>query len=370
MKNSIISILLFVLFSQCIATAQLNGYIQLHDGNYFTKDKDSSIGITYEDTPIGTYQFEGRKLVFRNDNADALMAYNYDYNLLHPQNGTIWVTNESNPILGAHYGVASWAYGDERNTAGWFVSPVDNMGSYALRVDGDVTVTGSMYFPSDRTLKEDIHEIPDVLQLIRSLSPKSYYYKADQNKTIQRSTLPQGKQYGLIAQEVSQVFPHLVTKKYRTTSGAQDPFREQEEYQAVNYIGLIPILVKAIKEQQTIIEQSNERLALLEEKIDYNTIDNPENKSEYLLRHEMQLLQAYPNPSHNVVTIRYSTPVNKNAILVLTNQTGQPIYTSNLIPGSKQSTELDTSSYPNGIYYYYMEVGSAQSAIKKLVIQH
>ena len=49
-------------------------------------------------------------------------------------------------------------------------------------------------------------------------------------------------QSGVIAQEVQKIFPHLVT-----TSA--------EGSLSVNYIGLIPVLIESIKEQQHQIEK-------------------------------------------------------------------------------------------------------------------
>jgi hypothetical protein len=48
---------------------------------------------------------------------------------------------------------------------------------------------------------------------------------------------------GFIAQELKEVFPELV---YQET--------DSSEY-SINYIGLIPILVEALKEQQILIEE-------------------------------------------------------------------------------------------------------------------
>jgi Chaperone of endosialidase len=59
-----------------------------------------------------------------------------------------------------------------------------------------------------------------------------------------------GKQMGVIAQEVEKVFPELVT-----TNG--------DGYKRVNYIGLIPVLIESIKEQQTQIEKQNQKIEKL-----------------------------------------------------------------------------------------------------------
>jgi hypothetical protein len=69
-------------------------------------------------------------------------------------------------------------------------------------------------------------------------------------------------QYGFIAQELEAVLPELVQQKSLPTGGARkasaDASMEEntnETFKMVNYIGVIPVLVEAIKEQQRIIEE-------------------------------------------------------------------------------------------------------------------
>ncbi|HKK63589.1 MAG TPA: tail fiber domain-containing protein, partial [Bacteroidales bacterium] len=77
--------------------------------------------------------------------------------------------------------------------------------------------------------------------------------------------------YGLIAQEVKFVMPHLV-KGGNLDSAQQDveDALSEEGYMVLNYINLVPVLVKAIQEQQAEIEAlkaEKARYAELEAKI-------------------------------------------------------------------------------------------------------
>jgi uncharacterized protein (DUF342 family) len=60
-------------------------------------------------------------------------------------------------------------------------------------------------------------------------------------------------EFGVIAQDVEKVFPELVG--------------ENEGYKTTNYIGLIPVLIEALKDQQKIIEQQNKNLEELQNRI-------------------------------------------------------------------------------------------------------
>ena len=64
-----------------------------------------------------------------------------------------------------------------------------------------------------------------------------------------------GSQIGFIAQDVQKLFPELVQK-------------DKEGFLAVNYTGLIPVLVEGVKEQRETISSLKDKLSRLEEKMD------------------------------------------------------------------------------------------------------
>jgi chaperonin cofactor prefoldin len=71
-----------------------------------------------------------------------------------------------------------------------------------------------------------------------------------------KDRLEQGRQVGLIAQEVETVLPELVTTD-----------KDAEPTKGVNYIGLVPVTIKAIQEQQAQIENQQERIAELRKQL-------------------------------------------------------------------------------------------------------
>ena len=103
---------------------------------------------------------------------------------------------------------------------------------------------------SDRRLKENIRDLDDGLASVMALKPRKFDWKAGKGKNI-------ADDRGFIAQEFEQVFPDMI-EEWR------DPAPEGEEpYKAVN-ANLIPTLVKAIQEQQALIESLTARIAALE----------------------------------------------------------------------------------------------------------
>jgi hypothetical protein len=66
-----------------------------------------------------------------------------------------------------------------------------------------------------------------------------------------------GTQLGLVAQEVEPIMPELV-------STDKDP----QQTKGINYIGLVPVTIKAIQEQQAQIEQQQKTIADLKSEVD------------------------------------------------------------------------------------------------------
>jgi hypothetical protein len=105
---------------------------------------------------------------------------------------------------------------------------------------------------SDRRLKENIQDLDVGLDQIMALKPRKFDWKTGKGKDIKGDR-------GFIAQEFEQVFPDLIDKW-------KDPAPEGEEpYKSVRQ-DLIPVLVKAMQEQQALIESLTARLNVLENK--------------------------------------------------------------------------------------------------------
>jgi len=126
---------------------------------------------------------------------------------------------------------------------------------YAGYFGGNVYTTGS-YLPSYRALKQNIQLASPAISKLMQLQVKSYEYKTSE---FQEMNLPEGEQTGFMADEMKQVYPGLV-KKAVHPSDDSNPESSDIEFEAVNYTGLIPDLVKGTQEQQTEIESLKQKL--------------------------------------------------------------------------------------------------------------
>ena len=110
---------------------------------------------------------------------------------------------------------------------------------YKLDVKGSGNFTGELTASSDARFKENISSLDDALKVINTLNPVSYDFKSTEFPDMNFS---EERRYGLIAQEVEKILPTLVSKK------------GEEEYRSLNYIDLIPFLIKALQEEHAYIE--------------------------------------------------------------------------------------------------------------------
>ena len=128
--------------------------------------------------------------------------------------------------------------------------------AYTLDVNGDGNFTGELTAASDLRLKHNIKTLENASHILNKLNPVSYEFKHEAYPDL---SLSEGVRLGLIAQEVEDVLPSLVSVKSQITE--EDGTISQ--YKSLNYIDLIPILIKSHQEQSTLIGQLRDEIELL-----------------------------------------------------------------------------------------------------------
>lgn len=147
---------------------------------------------------------------------------------------------------------------------------VDNTGStsYAGWFNGDVNVQGvltatGVITPSDQQFKTNVEHLTNSIDLINQLTPRTFDY----DTTIYASfNFEGGQQMGLIAQEVEQVLPSIVTNQIRPAQyDSQGNITEPEvAYKGVEYEELITLLIAGVQEQQVQLKVAENRSDSLE----------------------------------------------------------------------------------------------------------
>jgi len=113
--------------------------------------------------------------------------------------------------------------------------------AFIVNYDGSATLSGELTVESDTRLKTNITTLGNTLSKLLLIDGKSYTMKS--NEAIEK--------IGLLAQEVQKAFPELVKQA-----------GDEEGTLSINYQGMIPVLINAIKEQQIELQRLRDKLKI------------------------------------------------------------------------------------------------------------
>ena len=128
---------------------------------------------------------------------------------------------------------------DELATGGSGIAMGFRSGSTVV---GTITVNSSSTTyntSSDYRLKENVVEMTGAIDRVNQLQPKRFNFITDADTTVD----------GFLAHEVSSIVPEAISGKKDAVDGQGNP-----EYQGIDHSKLVPLLTKAIQEQQEQIE--------------------------------------------------------------------------------------------------------------------
>jgi len=154
------------------------------------------------------------------------------------------------------YGVRGGATGSGTNY-GVYGSASGGATDYGVYCSGDGAYTGTWTDVSDRKFKKNITPMTGILDKVLELNPVTYEMRADEYDFMGFS---EGTEYGLIAQDLKEVFPELV--KHGVHPGPEGG--EAVEYDGIDYISLTSILVSAVQELKAENNELRARIETLE----------------------------------------------------------------------------------------------------------
>ncbi|MDR0941594.1 MAG: tail fiber domain-containing protein [Bacteroidales bacterium] len=253
-------------------------------------------------------------------------------------------------------------------------------GGRVLINNNDLYVTGNVYannFPitSDERLKSDIKPLTNEIDKLYQLQGKSYKKAAvviELQDTLsielraknERKIVDPIAEFGYLAQELKEVFPELVSMD--STSG----------YYSVNYIGLIPVMVEALKVQQQRIEYLEETIA------GFNTNDTLKSAaideseaiqnmcfSDNAAIEGLKLYQNAPNPFNERTTVKCYVPQQIQKVqLCVYNMQGVQVQCITIVERGNISIEIEAGALSAGIYGYVLLADGAASETKQMIL--
>lgn len=252
---------------------------------------------------------------------------------------------------------------------------------WALWADGKAFLsTGMLWSTSDEQLKQDIEDLDraDVLDKLLAIETKSYSFNADEYGFM---GLEAGLQRGVISGQLEQLFPDLVREVHR--AGRMDDegnaVEPDVDFKAVNYMGLIPVLIASVQAQQQLIGEQNARLDQMQADL-AACCANPESGralqrstgAVVLMPEDARttdhLLCIVPNPFSEPPMVYYTLERGGHAQLLVNGGDGRGLRVlqeANMEPGNYQLV-WDTNSLAPGMYYVTLLL-DGQPVVQKAV---
>ena len=298
----------------------------------------------------------------------ALMANRYNIGVSAvalPSNGMAPAYSYLSSYAGANIGI--YAAGVPNNSRDGGPAGRD----WAAWFDGDVKITGNCFWNtsfqfSDKRFKKDIKPIESVSERIQKLNGYTYSFRTDEFK---ERLFDNKSHMGLIAQEVKEVFPELVTI-------------DSKGFYAVDYQGMIPVLLEAAKAQAQITTDQKVQIEKQQQQIDElktlvqtfagnttntgsKTTSIPVNLSD---KNTVVLNQNVPNPFAESTVISYNIPSDfTKAQILFTSTEGKIIKAVDITVKGVGSLTVFANDLTHGVYTYALVIDGKTIDTKKMV---
>ena len=326
----------------------------------------SSYGIYVDNKPSGfeNYGVYGRTYITPG-NTPAYASY-----------GVAGIANGA--MNGYNFGVAGFlneVYGaGVFGTSNSVLGNISVTGRYAGFFHGDVYITGAVHSttyltPSDYRLKKDIKAVSNTcLDNILDMNVVEYKYSQRESKILgdtsalkenrvswynEESAVINNKHYGFIAQELQEIYPDLVVEG-------------EDGYLGVNYIEIIPLLVRSIQELNAKVEQYENGNSPIKkaatrsvEEVESTTIDAVVNA----------LYQNEPNPFTESTLIRCDVAEDVvKADLYIYTMNGEQLAEYAVTERGETSVTIDGGSLNAGMYLYALIADGKVVDTKRMIL--
>ena len=198
---------------------------------------------------------------------------------------------------------------------------------------------------------------------IKKLSGYTYYMKTEE---FAERNFSKEQQIGFIAQEIKEVFPQLVME-------------DKKGYYVVNYQGMIPVLLEAIKTQQKQIDKQDSANGALQKQMSafdnalqqccFSSQQNTASSYNTTMADKAMLQQNTPNPFTANTLINYYLPQSANAAFIIVfDMQGKQLLKIDLQQKGKSSITINGGLLYSGMFIYALVVDGAEIDNKRMIL--
>ena len=215
---------------------------------------------------------------------------------------------------------------------------------------------------SDASTKTNVKNSEYGLSEVMQLRPVTFYWKDNRDY---------GRKVGLIAQEVQPVIEEVVRTQQIVLDEDENKQVVNTQRMGLNYAELVPVLVKAIQEQQEMIETLQEEVAELKEmKGDASQRDKAVDKVQLNgSALTPALAQNQPNPFNRETVINYFLPEGAtSAEMRIMDLRGQLVKSVALQNNGEGQLILEAGTLATGTYTYSLIIDGEIFDTKKMIL--
>lgn len=251
-------------------------------------------------------------------------------------------------------GVYGEANSASLNNVGVYARVCNPLQGIAGFFNGDLFVSGTLDGPSDESLKENVTPLDDSdADALMNILPRTYFY----DQGIESMNLSDEAQYGLIAQEVAEVFPSIVHELEvpRRYDSEGELLTESFEFLSIDYLQFLALSVVSYQRQDAEIQNNLARLDSLENRfltlaVLVDQAKNSDRSNAADQSEEISLI-LFPNPTGDNLSVSLNTSVEQDLVLSVSDLTGK-VHIEKTLQSSKgeQTLRLNTDQLKSGFY--------------------
>jgi hypothetical protein len=254
---------------------------------------------------------------------------------------------------------------EEANDQDWTLYTNNSDGDLSFYQNGllaaEISDLDGVYSPSDARLKANVKNMEPLMSRIMKLEPKTFTYI--------KSEHPDKTHIGFIAQEMEKQFPEIVGRA-----------GEEQDTYVMNYSLLGVLSIKAIQEQQQLIEEQSstidkqsleiselkDQIASIQAVLEKAGMTGTSAKSSANEKENM-LYQNQPNPFSDKTTIKVQLKADaKDAFIIISSLQGETLQTIPVF--GEGDVEINAGILPSGSYIYSLSVNGKVIDTKRMVV--